>query len=78
MAQVITQENNGIVRYQAMAIRQGLRAIKVGMRVARGYTPTACMRTASRLTNQKFKPRDYDAAIKALTDLIETGDACHG
>ena len=43
---------------------------KTGMRVNRAYTPTAMMRTASRMTGRTFKARDYAGAIAALEETI--------
>jgi hypothetical protein len=68
----------GIQRYRAMCTRSGLRACKVGLRVNRAYTPTACLKAAGQITNQKFKRGEYDKAIKALDHFIETGVPCHG
>lgn len=44
---------------------------KTGMKVNRAYTPTAMMRTASRMTGRKFKARDYAGAIVALDECIK-------
>lgn len=44
---------------------------KTGMKVNRAYTPTAMMRTASRMTGRTFKARDYAGAIAALEETIE-------
>ena len=43
---------------------------KTGMKVNRAYTPTAMMRTASRMTGRTFKARDYAGAIAALEEAI--------
>ena len=70
MATVIDMPE-GIQRYQALVARQGLKAIKVGMRVNTSYTPKNCMAMASKLTGKKFKARDYDGAIAALTEILD-------
>lgn len=44
---------------------------KTGMKVNRAYTPTAMMRTASRMTGKTFKARDYAGAIAALEECIK-------
>lgn len=44
---------------------------KTGMKANRAYTPTAMMRTASRMTGKKFKARDYAGAIAALEEVIK-------
>ena len=57
--------------HQLAAIKQGLKAIKVGMRVNSSYTPQNCRRTAERLTGKKFKARDYDGMIAALQEMMD-------
>lgn len=44
---------------------------KTGMKANRAYTPTAMMRTVSRMTGRTFKARDYARAIVALEEAIE-------
>lgn len=44
---------------------------KTGMKANRAYTPTAMMRTASRMTGKTFKARDYAGAIAALEEAIK-------
>lgn len=44
---------------------------KTGMKDNRAYTPTAMMRTASRMTGKTFKARDYAGAIAALEEAIK-------
>lgn len=44
---------------------------KTGMKANRAYTPTAMMRTASRMTGRTFKTRDYAGAIAALDECIK-------
>lgn len=61
----------GVSIFQALAIKHGLKAIKLGMRVNRAYTPKNCMAMASKITGKKFKARDYDGAIKALEEWCE-------
>lgn len=61
----------GVQIFQALAIKQGLKAIQIGMRVNRAYTPTACMMMATKITGKKFKSRDYQAAIDALEEWTE-------
>jgi hypothetical protein len=66
---IITGE--GISTYQALVVKQGLKAIKVGLRLNRSYTPKNLMAMATKITGQKFKARDYDSAIEALESWIE-------
>lgn len=54
------------VRIQAIAAKAGLRAIKIGMRANRAYTPAACRAVAEKFTGKKFKARDYDGMIEAI------------
>lgn len=61
----------GVSIFQALAVKHGLKAIKIGFRVNRAYTPKNCMMMASKITGKKFKPRDYDGAIAALEEWIE-------
>lgn len=53
-------------RLQAVAAKHGLKAIKLGMRLNRAYTPAACRAAAERFTGKKFKARDYDGMIAAI------------
>jgi hypothetical protein len=58
--------------YQALAIKGALKFYaKTGQKVNSAYTPKAMMATASRITGLKFKPRDYETAIKALDTFIQ-------
>lgn len=61
-------------RIRAIAARQGLKAIKLGMRLNTAYTPKNCMRAATEITGKAFKARDYDGAINALTEWLEDSD----
>lgn len=58
-------------RIAAVAARQGLKAIKIGMRLNSAYTPKNCRAIAERVTGRKFKARDYDGMIAALTEYLE-------
>lgn len=58
-------------RLAAIAARAGLRAIKVGMRVNRAYTPARCREVAEQFTGRKFKARDYDGMIAAITEALD-------
>ena len=61
---------NGIAVFQALAVKGGLKAIKLGLRVNTAYTPKNCMAMATKITGKQFKARDYDGAIKALEEWI--------
>lgn len=56
--------------YQIIAVRAGLRAVKNGMRLNRAYTPRNLRLTTERLTGLRFRARDYDGMIDALTALL--------
>lgn len=58
-------------RVGAIAARAGLRAIKTGMRLNSAYTPKNCRAMAEKLTGRKFKARDYDGMIAALTEYLD-------
>lgn len=58
-------------RMAAIAAKHGLRAILLGARLNRAYTPKACMAAASRVTGKQFKARDYAGAIAALEEYLE-------
>jgi hypothetical protein len=57
--------------YQLLVIRKALVFyMRTGMKVNKAYTPKNMMSTAAKLTGKTFKPRDYQAAIDALSELI--------
>lgn len=57
-------------RISAIAAKQGLKAIKIGMRLNTAYTPKNCRAVAEKLTGKKFKARDYDGMIAALEEYL--------
>lgn len=57
-------------RIAAIAAKQGLKAIKIGMRLNTSYTPKNCRRIAEEFTGKKFKARDYDGMIAALEEAL--------
>lgn len=61
-------------RVAAIAAKQGLKAIKVGMRLNSSYTPKRCREVAEQFTGKKFKARDYDGMIAAITEKLEEGN----
>ncbi len=69
MTQIIDTPE-GIQRYQALAIKGGLKACKLGLRVNRAYTPKNLMLMVKQITGKTFKLRDYDGAIKALEEWL--------
>lgn len=66
-----TFTGEGITYYQMAAVKQGLKAVKIGMRVNSAYTPGNLRTTVEKATGKKFKARDYDAMIGAVEELME-------
>lgn len=58
-------------RMGMIAARQGLKAIKIGMRLNTAYTPKNCRAMIERVTGKKFKARDYDGMIAAATEWLD-------
>ena len=54
----------------ALVVKQGLKALKIGLRINRSATPKTLMRRAHEITGKTFKPRDYDGAIKAIEQWL--------
>ena len=57
--------------YQVIAVKHGLKACKVGMRLNKAYTPKNLKLMTEKITGQKFKARDYDGMIEALEKVLE-------
>jgi hypothetical protein len=68
---LVIDNPGGIAIYQALAIKQGLKACKIGMRVNRAYTPTNLMAMVLKITGKKFKLKQYDEAIAAIEAWVE-------
>lgn len=59
-------------RYQAVVLKAALKLYRdTGMKANRAYTPKNMMATASKITGETFKPRDYSGAIAALAKWID-------
>lgn len=56
--------------YQALCVKKGLEACKIGLRLNRAYTPTNCLRTASLFTGKKYG-RGKKAMDEAIADLVK-------
>lgn len=57
--------------YQCLVVAKALELYaKTGVQVNRAYTPRRMMETASQLTGQKFRPRQYEAAAAALREMV--------
>jgi len=64
---------NGIRIYQALVLKQALQAYdRFGVKVNTAYTPKAMLATAGHITGQTFKRGQYEQAIAALAQWIET------
>lgn len=61
-----TFTGDGITYYQLAAIKQGLKACKIGMRVNRAYTPSKLRLTVENLCGGTYKSKDYDSMIAAV------------
>lgn len=68
---IIADTPEGITRYQMLAVKQGLKACKIGLRVNRAYTPKNLRMMVERFTGRKFKARDYDGMIAAVEELLK-------
>lgn len=62
-------------RLSAIAAKHGLKAIKLGMRLNRAYTPANCRRAAEQFTGRKFKARDYDGMMAAIDEKLKETEA---
>ena len=69
---VIFQGAEATSVYQAMVVRQGLKACKDGFRLNRAYTPKNLMAMVQKITGKKFSTRKYDEAIAAMTSWIDS------
>lgn len=67
---IIASTPSEISRYQMIVVKQGLKAIKIGLRVNRAYTPKNLRAMTERITGKKFKARDYDGMIAALEEKL--------
>ena len=65
-------------RISAIAAKHGLKAITLGMRANRAYTPQRCREIAEQFTGQKFKARDYDGMIAAIDLKLQETENEHG
>lgn len=61
----------GIAHYQILVVKQGLKAIKIGMRLNRSYTPKNLKLMTEKITGRKFKARDYDGMMAALEEKLD-------
>lgn len=57
--------------YQALVVKQGLKACKIGMRLNTRYTPTNLFNMVHKITGKKFKRGQYDEAIAAIERFLE-------
>lgn len=61
----------GISRYQALCVKQGLRAVQIGMRLNTAYTPKRLMAMVEKITGKKHKARDYEGALASLQEWLD-------
>ena len=62
----------GIDRYRLLAIKQGLRARKIGMMVTRGATTKKLLGLLSQYTGEKYSSRDIDRGISDAERLLKS------
>jgi hypothetical protein len=55
--------------YQAVAVKLGLKAIKIGLKLNAAYTKTNLLKTATRFTEQKYSTRGTADIDRAITDI---------
>ena len=77
MTEKVEIGDNGPLLYQALVIRKGLEACKIGMRLNTAYTPTNLKRAATRFTGKCYK-RGAKALDEAIADITEVIDAAEG
>ena len=77
MTEKIEIGNDGPRLYQALVIRKGLEACKIGMRLNTAYTPTNLKRAATRFTGETYK-RGKLGTQKAIVDLTAVINEAEG
>jgi hypothetical protein len=65
--------SSGVRLYQALVIRKGLEACRIGMRLNKAYTPTNCLRAATCFTGVKY-PRGKASLSRAIADITAVID----
>ncbi|NDE14681.1 hypothetical protein EBZ80_07100 [bacterium] len=65
-----TREGGGVDRFRLMAIKQGLKARKIGMFVTRGATTKKLLGMLSEYTGEKYGSRDLDRGIADADKLL--------
>jgi len=59
-----------IERYRMAVVRQGIKALLIGMKINSGYTSTACRAFVTKLSGTKY-PAGKNGLSLALLDLNE-------
>lgn len=68
---VIATGAEEVGRYQMIVIRRAIMMYRdTGMKANRAYTPKNMKLMAEKITGKKFKARDYDGMIAALTEKL--------
>ena len=57
-----------IDRYRMAVVRQGIKALLIGMKINSGYTSTACRTFVTKLTGTKY-PAGKNGLQEALNDI---------
>jgi len=55
--------------YQAVAVRQGLKAVKIGLKLNTAYTKTNLLKTASKFTEHEYVVRGTDGVDRAIAEI---------
>lgn len=58
------------VLFRAIAVKQGLKLLAVGIRPNSAWTPKATLAAAGRITGRAYKQRQYAEAIKDLEEYL--------
>jgi hypothetical protein len=56
--------------FRVIALRQGLKLLKVGIRPNTAWTPGQTLASAGRITGQTYKRGEYDRAIADLNTWL--------
>lgn len=69
---IIAQGPAEVGRYQMIVIRRAIMMYRdTGMKANRAYTPKNMRLMTERITGKKFKAKDYNGMVAALTEKID-------
>lgn len=55
--------------YQAVAVRQGLKAVKIGLQLNTAYTKTNLLKTATKFTGTEYPVRGTGGVDRAIEEI---------